>query len=199
MAIRTPQYGKRWPASLKASRTGAGNKRSGTKPERVLIRSLRRIGVRAHTSKRHLPGNPDLVFWKHRLVVFCDGDFWHGKNWREQRQKLEVGSNSGYWVKKIEYNRSRDRMNNRILKNQGWKVIRVWESSILKNSEKISQRIMKVLKGSGLKNGRMVIGESLNIKPKNADSSQYRGAERHPIELHSESLEYFLFDGWTDS
>ncbi|MBI5203341.1 MAG: very short patch repair endonuclease [Nitrospirae bacterium] len=145
MSALTPQYGNYRPASPKASLTGKGNKRSGTRPEKLLINALRKLGLRVHSSKRFLPGNPDLVFWKHRLAVFCDGDFWHGKNWRELQKKLKGGFNSGYWVNKIEYNRMRDLMNRRILKTQGWKVIRVWESSILKNPEKASQKIMKAI------------------------------------------------------
>jgi DNA mismatch endonuclease, patch repair protein len=155
MSTFTPQYGNCRPASLKASLTGRGNKRSGTRPEKLLVNALRKLGIRAYSSKRFLPGNPDIVFWKHRLVIFCDGDFWHGKNWRERRKKLKAGFNSDYWVKKIEYNRKRDQMNSRMLKNQGWKVIRAWESSILKNSKKASQKIMQALegKGDGFKNG----------------------------------------------
>ena len=153
MATRTPQYGNRRPTSLKASRTGVGNKRSGTKPERLLIRSLRRLGIRVHPSRRRLQGNPDLVFWKKQLVVFCDGDFWHGKNWQQRRKKLEIGANAGYWVKKIEYNRSRDRKNSLTLKHQGWKVVRVWESSILKDPDKVAQKIMKTLEECGVSRG----------------------------------------------
>jgi len=146
MAIQTPQYGNRRSTSLKASRTGIGNKRSGTKPERLLIKSLRKLGIRVYYSKRRVQGNPDLIFWKKKLVVFCDGDFWHGRDWHERRKRLKVGANAGYWVKKIEYNRVRDRKNNHILKNQGWKVIRFWESAILKNPEKVAQNIINTLK-----------------------------------------------------
>lgn len=96
MVSFTPQYGNRHPASLKASLTGKGNKRSGTRPEKLLINTLRKFGVEAHSSKRFLLGNPDIVFWKRRLVIFCDGDFWHGKNWIKRREKLKAGSNSGY-------------------------------------------------------------------------------------------------------
>lgn len=153
MAIRTPQYGNRRPASIKASLTGVGNKRLGTKPERLLIHSLRKLGIRVHPSRRSIQGNPDLVFWKKRLAVFCDGDFWHGRNWQERRKKLEIGTNAGYWVKKIEYNRLRDRNNRLILKKQGWEVIRVWESSILKNPGKVAQKIMKTIEECGVSHG----------------------------------------------
>lgn len=149
MSTQTPQYDNFHPISLEASRTGKGNKSSGTKPERLLIRSLRRLEVRVYHSKRRIQGNPDLIFWKKKLVVFCDGNFWHGKNWLERCKKLKVGANASYWVKKIEYNRMRDRKNNITLKKHGWKVIRVWESSILKNHKSIAQKIMKVLDERG--------------------------------------------------
>ncbi len=148
MAPRTPQYGNRHPASPKASLSGIGNKRSGTLPEKLLICELRKLGIRAHPSKKRVLGSPDIIFWKKRLVVFCDGDFWHGKDWRQRRRKLKAGSNPDYWVKKIEYNLSRDRTNNRLLRAQGWKVIRMWESSILMEPEKASQRIRKALWGN---------------------------------------------------
>jgi DNA mismatch endonuclease (patch repair protein) len=131
MAPRTPQYGNRHPTSLKASLTGRGNKRSGTRPERLLVRALRRLGIRTHLPNRHLPGNPDVVFWKRHLVVFCDGDFWHGKDWQQRRRKLKAGSNSSYWLRKLEYNRQRDRQNTRLLRKEGWGVIRLWESDIV--------------------------------------------------------------------
>jgi DNA mismatch endonuclease (patch repair protein) len=146
MAIQTPQYGNCRSTSLKASRTGMGNKRFGTKPEKLLIKSLRQLGIRVYYPKRPVQGNPDLIFWKKKVAVFCDGDFWHGRNWRERRERLKVGANAGYWVKKIEYNRVRDRKNNNILKSQGWKVIRFWASAILKNSGRVAQSIMNTLK-----------------------------------------------------
>ena len=131
--LKTPQYGSRRPASLKASLTGIRNKRSGTRPERLLISALRKLGILAHSSKKRVLGSPDLVFWKNQLAVFCDGDFWHGRNWRQGRRRLEDGSNPGYWVKKIEYNRQRDKRNTTLLKQAGWNVLRIWESDLLRN------------------------------------------------------------------
>lgn len=155
MVSRTPQYGRCRPASTKASLTGKGNNRVGTRPEKLLINALRKLGIRVKRPNKFLPGNPDIVFWKHQLVVFCDGDFWHGKNWHERRIKLKTGANPVYWVKKIEYNRMRDKMNNRILRVQGWEVIRIWESLILKSPEKASEKIAQALerKREQIRNG----------------------------------------------
>ena len=151
MTIKVPDYNDYRPSSLKASKTGKGNKKSGTKPEKLLIRSLNELGIKPHPSKKNIQGNPDLVFWKKRVVVFCDGDFWHVKNWYDRRKKLELGANAEYWVKKIEYNRKRDQKNNQLLKTQGWTVIRVWESTILKYPNRVAQKIKKLLDKKGIK------------------------------------------------
>jgi len=145
MALITPQYGNRCPASKKSSRTGAGNKRIGTRPERLLIRSLKELKIYIYFPQKRIQGNPDIVFLKKKVVVFCDGDFWHGKNWKERQRKLKTGTNADYWVKKIEYNCLRDKKNNLLLKKQGWTVIRVWESSIIKQPLLIAQKILEII------------------------------------------------------
>jgi DNA mismatch endonuclease (patch repair protein) len=73
-----------------------------------------------------LPGRPDFVFTKQRLVVFIDGDFWHGNPRRYRIPK----TNCDYWCAKIEKNRKRDRLINKVLRKSGWKVLRIWESSL---------------------------------------------------------------------
>ena len=78
-----------------------------------------------------LPGRPDLVFSRKRLIVFCDGDFWHGRNWPLLRRALQRRANSTYWTAKILANRNRDRRQNRALRHQGWDVVRVWETDVL--------------------------------------------------------------------
>jgi DNA mismatch endonuclease (patch repair protein) len=79
---------------------------------------------------RELPGRPDIVFPRARVVVFSDGDFWHGRNWPTLRPKLERGTNSGYWAAKIASNIERDRAVNQALAEAGWRVLRLWENEI---------------------------------------------------------------------
>jgi DNA mismatch endonuclease (patch repair protein) len=83
------------------------------------------------------------VFQRKKVAVFCDGDFWHGMNWSRRREKLLGGWNADYWISKIEYNRRRDRQNPRILKKAGWKVIRLWESEILRDPIAAATKVFK--------------------------------------------------------
>jgi len=129
--VMVPSYKTYRPVSPVASRTHAAIKRSDTSAEKLLLKTLQKLGVRYHRPKRPLSGNPDLVFYRRKVAVFCDGDFWHGRNWPQRRAKLMTGANAGYWVPEIEYNRRRDRQNSRLLSRKGWVVIRLWESIIL--------------------------------------------------------------------
>lgn len=119
------------PASVVASRiASSSSKKTGTQIEKVLARELRRRGLRFKTNALSLPGRPDLVFAKEKVVVFCDGDFWHGRRLQERLRKLADGHNAPYWIAKIESNVRRDRRNTRLLRDDGWRVIRLWESLI---------------------------------------------------------------------
>lgn len=75
-------------------------------------------------------GRPDFVFRFARLVVFVDGDFWHGRRFQERRQRLQRGHNASYWIAKIASNKARDRRVTATLRREGWLVIRLWESDV---------------------------------------------------------------------
>ena len=128
-----PSFSGLKPASATTSRTKKKNRREGTLHEVILRRALWRMGLRFRKNVRSLPGKPDIVFTRARLAVFCDGDFWHGRNWQSLKYKLHRGWNSPYWVAKIEGNRMRDRRNTALLMKSGWRVIRLWESTIRKD------------------------------------------------------------------
>jgi DNA mismatch endonuclease (patch repair protein) len=82
-----------------------------------------------------------VVFKRERLAVFCDGDFWHGRNWPQLKGKLSRGTNSRYWIDKIAFNKRRDVYVSRALKRQGWKVIRIWERDIIRD---VGQEVKKI-------------------------------------------------------
>lgn len=103
------------------------------------------MGFRFRKNVRDLPGKPDIVFPKSRVVVFCDGDFWHGRNWRKDKRRLQVGPNAPYWVAKIQANINRDRRYNKELKQLGWHVLRLWESDIRSDVEKAALNIAATL------------------------------------------------------
>jgi DNA (cytosine-5)-methyltransferase 1 len=80
---------------------------------------------------RTVTGKPDIVFYARKVVVFCDGEFWHGFDWENTKSKIK--SNRDFWITKIEKNIERDKKINDILQSQGWKVIRFWGRSIKTN------------------------------------------------------------------
>ena len=104
--------------------------------------------MRYRKNVRELPGCPDIVFVYSRVVVFCDGDFWHGRNWEERRRKLEGGANAGYWIRKIESNMERDRRVSQELLSLGWRVVRFWESEIVEKCEAIASDLEEIIRNS---------------------------------------------------
>lgn len=82
-----------------------------------------------------LIGQPDFVFSAERLVVFIDGDFWHGNRRKFRVPKLNVS----YWEKKIRGNQQRDRRIGCRLRAQGWKVYRFWQSALRKESTVVAK------------------------------------------------------------
>jgi DNA mismatch endonuclease, patch repair protein len=135
------------PASIKASRAAAGSSaKRNTRPELVLRKALREIGLRGYRiDDDSLSGRPDLVFRVARVAVFCDGDFWHGRNLEERVAKLRIGHNAPYWVSKISGNVARDRARDSELTAAGWTVLRFWETDILRNAAEIAVRIREVV------------------------------------------------------
>lgn len=104
--------------------------------EQRLIVIMRKYGIVGWRRRIKLPGKPDFVFRRARVVVFVDGDFWHGNPRCYRLPK----SNIEYWRKKIEGNRARDKDITKTLKRLGWRVIRIWESA-LGDEEAIAARI----------------------------------------------------------
>ena len=97
----------------------------------LLRRELRRRGLRYRLHSGNLPGRPDIVFLRQRIAVFCDGDFWHGRDLAARLAKLARGHNAEYWVAKVRRNTERDRDQTRALEESGWLVLRFWESDIM--------------------------------------------------------------------
>ena len=145
-----PRYDGFTPASANASAAARGSSRkTDTKPEVVLRQALWRAGLRYRKNVAELPGKPDIVFKGARTVVFCDGDFWHGKDWSKRRNKLLHGANPGYWVAKIERNMGRDREITERLKKDGWSVLRLWESEVQRELDRVvASVIYAVRRGS---------------------------------------------------
>ena len=97
-----------------------------TSIEIILRKKLWEKGYRYRKNLNNLPGNPDIVLTKYKIAVFCDGEFFHGKDWEILKPKLEKSKNSDYWIRKISRNIERDDEVNKELLVQGWTVIRFW-------------------------------------------------------------------------
>lgn len=132
------------PASVASSRSKQANRSDDTIHEKLLRRVLWRMGLRFRKNVTNLSGKPDIVFPRAKLVVFCDGDFWHGRHWRKLLTKLKKGTNPDYWVATIKSNMERNRRVTRVLEDDGWKVIRVWEGDIRKDPLNVAAYIVEV-------------------------------------------------------
>jgi DNA mismatch endonuclease, patch repair protein len=134
------------PSSQQASQIKKQIKRYDTAPELRLRQALFAAGLRFRVHARNLPGRPDVIFPGVRVAIFCDGDFWHGRDWRSRRRKLSKGSNSAYWIAKIQANIRRDRRHVRQLKKMGWHVVRMWESDIIENPVGHAEQILRAVR-----------------------------------------------------
>lgn len=104
-----------------------------TEIEVLLRKALWAKGYRYRKNVKELPGCPDIVLTKRRIAIFCDGEFFHGKDWEVLRPRLEKSNNSNYWISKISRNRERDSDINKKLLLDGWTVIRFWGNDIKKH------------------------------------------------------------------
>lgn len=132
-------------ASDTASRAKRANRKENSRHEVLLRSELRKLGLRYRKYAANLPGKPDLVFRSARVVVFCDGDFWHGRNWRKLRNDLSRRHNRAYWIAKIAANRERDRRISVLLAKTGWLVLRLWETDVLRNPQAAAICIRKAV------------------------------------------------------
>jgi len=108
-----------------------------TQIERIMFAELERRGLKFVTHSQELTGSPDILIEESRLLVFIDGDFWHGRRYEACKSKL-----ADSWSLKIESNIRRDRRQRRRLRSQGWHVMRLWGSEVLKNSAGCANRVL---------------------------------------------------------
>lgn len=102
-----------------------------TKPEMMVRMFLHANGLRYRLHAKGLPGKPDLVFPKFRTVVFVHGCFWHGHE--GCKYFVVPKTRTDWWLNKINGNRARDEKNRKLLEENGWRVIEVWECDLKKD------------------------------------------------------------------
>jgi DNA mismatch endonuclease (patch repair protein) len=135
-------------ASANSSATMKKIKSKNSKVEVAVRKVLWARGFRYRLHAKGIKGRPDFVFTKQKLVVFIDGDFWHGYNWPSKKPKLI--SNQGYWIPKIERNMQRDKEVTEYLINAGWVVIRIWEHEVKEDLHSCINKIAAAILLSGL-------------------------------------------------
>jgi DNA (cytosine-5)-methyltransferase 1 len=118
-----------------------------TTPEVLLRQALWAAGVRFRTCTENLPGKPDIVVHSQRLAIFIDGDFWHGGQWRRRRlasleDQFRQSESRDYWLRKIRRNMDRDCRATAALLDNGWRVVRIWESEVLAGVDRCVEKIM---------------------------------------------------------
>ena len=106
-----------------------------TSIEVLLCKELRKRGYGYRKNYKDLPGKPDIVLTKYKIAIFCDGEFFHGKDWASQKERVQQGNNPEYWISKIERNMARDEEINRELLHLGWIVLRFWGKDIRKHMD----------------------------------------------------------------
>ena len=115
--------------TIKRSKIMKSIKGSDTGIEVRLRKALWHKGIRYRKNFKVFDCHPDIVITKYKIAVFCDGNFWHGK----ELQKRPIKHNSSYWNEKIRRNVERDLENTIELRDNGWIGLRFWEDDIQKN------------------------------------------------------------------
>lgn len=110
-------------------------KNKDTKIEVTLRKALWSKGYRYRKNVKNLPGKPDIVLPKYKIAIFCDSEFFHGKDWEVLKAQLKNGKNAEFWINKISRNQKRDDEVNKQLLYRGWTVIRFWGKDITKRTE----------------------------------------------------------------
>ena len=103
-------------------------KSKGSKIETMLAKQLWKRSHRYRKNDKSVFSKPDLTFKGLKIAVFCDSEFWHGKDCKIKKQ--EHKTNIEFWHQKIERNIERDKEVNEMLFKSGWKVLRFWGKEI---------------------------------------------------------------------
>lgn len=116
-----------------------------TKIEVILRKALWHEGIRYRKNYKKLPGTPDIAITKYKIAIFCDGEFFHGYDWDEQKPRILKGEHGQFWVDKIEKNRMRDEAKDRELELLGWNVIHFWGREIIDNTDACVKAVKDII------------------------------------------------------
>ena len=110
--------------------------------ELMLRKALYQRNVRYRLNQSVFGTHPDITIAKYKLAIFCDGDYWHGKTYAEH----PASTNKRYWDEKIKRNVERDLEQTIRLRDNGWTVLRFWESEIKADIDKCTDTIISAIK-----------------------------------------------------
>ena len=116
-----------------------------TQIEIILRKALWSNGIRYRKNYSKIPGKPDIAITKYKIAIFCDSEFFHGKNWEVQKLRLAKGDNGEFWINKISKNIIHDEEINKKLWFMGWIVIRFWGEEIKKNTNECIKVIKEAI------------------------------------------------------
>jgi len=118
-------------------------KSKDSKIENLLAKTIFRNGVRYRRNVKSIIGCPDICIKKYKIAIFCDSEFWHGKDW--EKRKFDFKTNKEFWIPKIERNIQRDYEVNEKLKEEGWTIMRFWGNDINKDLQGCLNRILQTI------------------------------------------------------
>ena len=126
-------------------------KLKGGYAEISLAKKLWERGYRYRKNYKKLPGSPDIALYKYNIAIFIDGEFWHGFDWENKKNKIR--RNRSYWIEKIEENIARDNRNDIKLRSLGWIPIHFWSKEVLKDVDGCIREIENIILSEDLVRG----------------------------------------------
>ena len=120
----------------------------GTSIERGMEALLKKKKIR-YEKQPSLIGKPDFRIKRTNVLIFCDSSFWHGRKHKEMTGEA-FKKNKDFWANKLQNNKKRDARVNRILRGEGWSVLRFWDTDILKNPLKVEVKLMRAIEKNDL-------------------------------------------------
>lgn len=143
MNVKRPRQSKDPFSKAKRSEVMSHIRSKGTRLDTSMQLLLTEMGVWYRPYPR-IVGNPDFLV-QEKIALFCDSGFWHGRNWKALKKRLEMGSRPEYWVSHIGKNRTRDRWVTRRLRSEGYLVLRFWDDEIYRNPQHCKLALNKAL------------------------------------------------------
>lgn len=128
---RSPELNHKIMSAIRGKETGI---------EVRLRKALYAKGLRYRKNSKYIFGHPDVSMKGLKIAIFCDSEFWHGKNFAENEAKLTT--NREYWVKKIKRNIERDQEVNARLRGEGYTVLRFWGEEIERHLDDCVDKIV---------------------------------------------------------